>query len=182
MVQKKGLLFGIVALAAIVILLLTIVLSYNSLVSKDQNVKNEWSDIKVEIQNQVDLIPRVLEQENISMQFEQGLLENITALRTQWLNTLANGSVNDQVNFSTEFAVQMGAFMSIVESNPVIQSTETIQEVIVILEGTQNRITAARIFYNDAVNEYNTAILSFPNNMVAGSFGFEQATYFQQGQ
>jgi len=182
MVEKKGLLFGIVALAAIVILLLTIVLSYNSLVSKDQNVNNKWSNIEVEIQRQVDLIPQLLNQQNVSMQFEQGLLENITSLRTQWLNTLANGTVNDQVNVTNQFAVQMASFLSVAESNPYIQSVSMLQDIVVELEGTQNRIAAARIFYNDAVNEYNTAMLSFPNNMVAGSFGFEQASYFQQGQ
>jgi LemA protein len=182
MVEKKGLIVGIVALAVIVVLLLTIVLSYNSLVSKDQNVNNKWSNIEVEIQRQVDLIPQLMQQENVSMYFEQGLLENITSLRTQWLNTMADRSVNEQVNFSTEFMVQMGAFMSVVESSPAIQSTDTIRDIIVELEGTQNRIAAARIFYNDAVNEYNTAMLSFPNNMIAGTFGFEEASYFQQGQ
>jgi len=162
--------------------LLTIVLSYNSLVSKEQNVSNKWSNIEVEIQRQVELVPQLLQQENVSMYFEQGLLENITSLRTQWLNTMADRSVNEQVNFSTEFMVQMGAFMSVVESYPAIQSTDTIRDIIVSLEGTQNRIAAARIFYNDAVNDYNTAILSFPNNMIAGTFGFEKASYFQQGQ
>jgi LemA protein len=182
MVEKKGLIVGIVALAVIVVLLLTIVLSYNSLVSKEQNVSNKWSNIEVEIQRQVELVPQLLQQENVSMYFEQGLLENITSLRTQWLNTMADRSVNEQVNFSTEFMVQMGAFMSVVESYPAIQSTDTIRDIIVSLEGTQNRIAAARIFYNDAVNDYNTAILSFPNNMIAGTFGFEKASYFQQGQ
>lgn len=182
MVEKKGLIVGIVALAVIVVLLLTVVLSYNSLVSKEQNVSNKWSNIEVEIQRQVELVPQLLQQENVSMYFEQGLLENITSLRTQWLNTMADRSVNEQVNFSTEFMVQMGAFMSVVESYPAIQSTDTIRDIIVSLEGTQNRIAAARIFYNDAVNEYNTAMLSFPNNMIAGTFGFEEASYFQQGQ
>ncbi|NLT38210.1 MAG: LemA family protein [Methanomassiliicoccus sp.] len=182
MVERKGLLVGVVALAVIVVLVLTVVLSYNSLISKDQNVNNKWSNIEVEIQRQVELVPQLLQQENVSMYFEQGLLENITSLRTQWLNTMADRSVNEQVNFSTEFMVQMGAFMSVVESYPAIQSTDTIRDIIVSLEGTQNRIAAARIFYNDAVNEYNTAILSFPNNMLAGTFGFEQASYFQQGQ
>jgi len=145
-------------------------------------VSNKWSNIEVEIQRQVELVPQLLQQENVSMYFEQGLLENITSLRTQWLNTMADRSVNEQVNFSTEFMVQMGAFMSVVESYPAIQSTDTIRDIIVSLEGTQNRIAAARIFYNDAVNDYNTAILSFPNNMIAGTFGFEKASYFQQGQ
>ncbi len=182
MAGRKGLIIGVVALVVVVVLLLTMVLTYNSLVAKEQDVKRQWSNIEVEIERQVELVPQLLEQENISMYFEQGLLENITALRTQWLNTMANGSMAEQVNFSSEFTVKMGAFMSVVESNPVIQSTETIQDVIVSLEGTQNRIAAARTFYNDAVGTYNTALLSFPSNVVAGTFGFGEAAYFQQGQ
>ncbi|MBI0584528.1 MAG: LemA family protein [Methanomassiliicoccus sp.] len=182
MVWSKKLILGIAAVAVIAAILLTTMVSYNSLVSKDQDVKNKWSDIEVQVQRQVDLIPQVLAQQNVSMQFEQSLLANITALRTQWLNTLANGSVGDQVNFTNEFSVQVGSFLSVAEENPYIQSIDVVRDVIVELEGTQNRIAAARIFYNDAVNDYNTAVRSFPNNLLASSFGFEEAPYFQRGQ
>ena len=182
MAVSNKLVLGIVALVVVVAMVLVVVLPYNSLVSKEQNVKNKWSAIEVNIQRQVDLIPQVLAQENVSLQFEQGLLENLTRLRTQWLNTLANGSVNDQVNFSNEFSTQVGSFLSVANENQYIGSIDVIRDVITELEGTQNRIAAARIFYNDAVTEYNTAVLSFPNNLVAGSFGFEEATYFQRGQ
>lgn len=181
MADRKYLIIGAIGAVVVIAMLLMMMLPYNTLVSKDQNVENRWSNINVQIQRQMDLIPQLLEQENVSMQFEQGLLESITSLRTQWLNTLANGSVNDQVNFTSEFAVQMGSFLSVAESNPYIQSVEVLRDIIVELEGTQNRIAAARTFYNDAVNDYNTAVLSFPNNLVAGMFGFEEASYFQQG-
>lgn len=182
MAVSKKLVLGIVAIVVVVAMVLVVVLPYNSLVSKEQNVKNKWSAIEVQVQRQVDLIPQVLAQQNVSMQFEQGLLANITQLRTQWLNTLANGTVSDQVNFTNQFSVQVGSFLSVAESNPYIQSIDVIRDVITELEGTQNRIAAARIFYNDAVTEYNTAVLSFPNNLVAGSFGFEEASYFESGQ
>lgn len=181
MADRKYLIIGAIGAVVVIAMLLMMVLPYNALVSKDQNVKNRWGNINVEVQRQMDLIPQLLEQENVSMQFEQGLLESITSLRTQWLNTLANGSVNDQVNFTSEFAIQMGSFLSVAESNPYIQSVEVLRDIIVELEGTQNRIAAARIFFNDAVNDYNTAVLSFPNNLVAGMFGFEEVSYFQQG-
>ena len=94
---------------------------------------------------------------------------------------LANcDSVNTQVNFTQQFSTQVGSFLSVAENNPYIQSITVIQDVITELEGTQNRIAASRIFYNDAVNDYNTAVRSFPNNIVAGSFGFQEATYFQE--
>lgn len=182
MASSKKLVIAVVAVIVVIALVMTAILSYNSLVSKDQNVKSKWSDIEVQIQRQMDLIPQVLAQENVSMQFELGLLSNITALRTQWLNTLADASVSDQVNFTTQFSVQMGSFLSIAESNPYIQSIDVVRDVIVELEGTQNRIAAARFFYNDAVNEYNTSVRSFPNSLISGLFGFEEASYFQRGQ
>jgi LemA protein len=182
MAVSKKFVIGIIALVAVVALVLVVALPYNSLVSKEQTVKNKWSAIEVQVQRQVHLIPQVLAQQNVSMQFEQDLLTNITELRTQWLNTLANGTVSDQVNFTNEFSVQVGSFLSIAESNPYIQSIDVIRDIITELEGTQNRIAAARIHYNDAVTVYNTAVLSFPNNLVAGSFGFEEAAYFESGQ
>jgi LemA protein len=180
MAMSKKLILGIVAVVIVIAMLLVVVLPYNSLVSKEQGVKNKWSNIKVEVQRQVDLIPQILAQQNVSMQFEQSLLASITSLRTQWLNTLANGTVNEQVNFTQQFSTQVGSFLSIAENNPYIQSIAVIQDVITELEGTQNRIAAARIFYNDAVNDLNTAVRSFPNNIVAGSFGFQEAAYFQE--
>lgn len=96
----------------------------------------------------MDLTPHLVEQEKVSMQFEQGLLESITSLRTQWSNALANGSVNDQVNVTSELAVRMGSFLSVIESNPYLQSVEVLRDIIVELEWTQNRIAAARTFLN----------------------------------
>lgn len=182
MAMSKRSIVGIIAVIAIAAMLLMVALPYNSLVSKEQNVKNKWSAIEIQVQRQMDLIPQVLAQQNVSMQFEQGLLANITQLRTQWLNTLANGTMRDQVNLTNEFSVQVGSFLSVAESNPYIQSIDVIRDVIVELEGTQNRIAAARIFYNDAVTDYNTAVLSFPSNLVAGAFGFTEAPYFERGQ
>lgn len=182
MAVPKKLVIGIIAVAVVLVMVLMIVLPYNDLVSKDQNVKKKWSDIEVQVQRQVDLIPRILEQQNVSMQFEQALLTNITELRTLWLNTLAKGTVSEQMNFTNEFAVQVGSFLSVAESNPYIQSIDVIKDVITELEGTQNRIAAARFYYNDAVSDYNTAVMSFPSNLIAGTFGFEEAPYFESGK
>jgi LemA protein len=135
MAVSNRLIASIVAVFVVVALLLTVVLSYNSLVSKDQNVMNKWSNIEVEVQRQIDLIPQVLAQENVSLVFEQGLLNNLTELRTQWLNTLANGTLSDQVNFTDQFSVQVGSFLSVAENNPYIQSVDVIHDVITELEG-----------------------------------------------
>lgn len=115
------------------------------------------------------------------MGFEQTLLTNITSLRTQWLNELASNNVQGAANTTAALDVQVGAFLSVAESNPDIRSIAVIQDFITTVEGSENRIAAARTFYNDTVNDYNTAVRTFPNNVVAGSYGFGQAEYFQQG-
>lgn len=181
MPSTNKIIVAVVAVIAVVIVLAMIILPYNGLVSKDQDVQKSWSNIQVEIQRQMDLIPSVMAQVNTSMGFEQSLLTNITQLRTQWLNTLANGTLDDTVDLSQQFSVEMGSFLSVAENNPEIQSIQVIRDLITELEGTQNRIAAHRIFYNDAVRDYNAAVRSFPNNLVAGMFGFEEARYYQQG-
>lgn len=181
MAVSKKLILGIVAIAVVVSMLLIIVLPYNSIVSKEQDVKNKWSNIKVELQRKYDLLPQVLAAVNTSMGFEQSTLTNLTTLRTQWLNELASNDVQAVANTTSVLDVNTGAFLSIVEAYPErFQSIEVIQDFVISVEGSENRIAAARIFYNDAVNGYNTAIRSFPNNIIAGSFGFSQATYFQE--
>lgn len=179
MAMSKKLILGIAAIVVVIAMLLVIVLPYNSLVSKEQDVKNTWSNIKVQIQRQVDLIPQILAQQNASLVFEQGLLTNITNLRTQWLNSLANNT-GENVNVSAQLYTQMGTLISTAEAYPEPASITVILEITSEIEGTMNRIAAARIFYNDAVNAYNTAVRSFPNNLIAGSFGFQEATYFQE--
>jgi LemA protein len=95
------------------------------------------------------------------------------------LNTLANNSA-ENVNISAQLVTQMGTVIQTAEEYPDPASISVILSITDEIEGTQNRITAARIFYNDAVNDFNTAVRSFPNNIVAGSFGFQEAAYFQE--
>jgi len=173
---------AVVAVVAVAIVLAMVALPYNNLISKQQDVENGWSNIKVELERKYQLLPQVLAAVNTSMGFEQSLLTNLTTLRTQWLNALAENNVGGAANATAALDVQVGAFLSVVEDNPDLQSIAIIHDFVVNVEGSENRIAAARHFYNDAVNEYNTAVRSFPSNLIAGSFGFELAEYYQQGQ
>ncbi len=159
-----------------------IALTYNSLVSKDQAVQSSWSDITVEYQRRIDLIPQVMAAVNVSMGFEQSLLTNITNLRTEWLSSLVN-STQENINITSQLDAELNEFLLVAtgETYPDVQSIEVVQDFITVMEGTENRIAAHRIFYNDAVEGYNTAVNSFPGNIVAGMFGFEDAAYYQQG-
>ncbi len=181
MAVSKKLILGIVAIVVVIAMLLILVLPYNSIVAKDQNVKNKWDTVKVEINRQVALIPQLLSQQGIATTYEQGLLTNITNMQTQWLNTMANASLADQVNFSQQFAVQFASFLKTTVAYPNLEANRVIQQVTDELVGSQNRIAVSQIRYNDAVSAYNSDVRGFPGLITAGMFGFSQAPYYNEG-
>jgi LemA protein len=181
MAVSKRVIVAIVAVVIVVVAILAIVIvPYNSLVTKDQDVKNSWDDVKVEINRQMQLIPQLLSQQDIAMTYEQGLLTNITEMRMQWLNTVANASLNQQINFSQEFAVQFASFLSTTENYPNVEANQVIEQVTDELVGSQNRIAVAQLRYNDAVSAYNSEVRGFPGVLVSGMFGFGEATYYNE--
>ncbi|MBM3299726.1 MAG: LemA family protein [Deltaproteobacteria bacterium] len=180
--MKKSVIFLVTVVMIFLLVLLGLVLTYNSMVSKDQAVKEGWSNIQVQYQRRIDLIPQVISAVNSSMTFERDLLENITVLRTQWLDSIS-GNIPVNVNTTQQLDARINALLIAINENyPELKSVEVVRDFITVVEGTENRIAAERIFYNDAVRSYNTAINSFPGNLVAGMFGFEDAPYYELGQ
>ncbi|HUT27738.1 MAG TPA: LemA family protein [Methanomassiliicoccales archaeon] len=176
---SKGLIAGIIAAVAVLIVVMMIILAYNDMIAKEQEVENGWGNIEARYQRRIELIPAVSAAANASLLFEQNLLTNITNARTNWLNSRGDPAAN--VNATEELDRNMLLFVATYENYPVLQSIEVMRDFIAELSSTQGMIDAARIFYNDAVREYNTAIRSFPNVLFAGAFGFQEAVYYSQG-
>jgi LemA protein len=172
---------GIIAIVSVLILLLVIlgmVLTYNSLVAKQQDVKRSWGNIEAAYQLRIDKIPQVQAAVNFSTSYERGLLENITELRTKWLSELGT-DVNANVNTTQQLDTNINALLVAINENyPRLLSVTVIQDFISIIDETENIILAQRVFYNDAVASYNSAILGFPGSL----FGFAEASYYQRGQ
>jgi LemA protein len=171
----------IIAIASVVILLLVVlsmVLTYNSLVAKQQDVKKTWGNIEAAYQMRIDKIPQVRAAVNFSAAYEQNLLKNITELRTKWLSEVGT-DVNANVNTTQQLDTNINALvLAINENYPDLKSVAVIQDFISIIDETENVILAHRVFYNDAVASYNSATLGFPGNL----FGFTEAAYYHQGQ
>ena len=175
--RPTKLIIGIVAIIAIVVILLGAVLTYNSLISKQQDVKRTWGNIEASYQLRIDKIPLVLSAVNSSMTFEKSLLENITNLRTQWLSEVGK-DVNENVNTTQQLDSSINALLVAINENyPALQSIQVVQEFISIVDETENMILAQRVFYNDAVASYNSAVHGFPGLL----FGFEDASYYERG-
>ncbi|HNX47224.1 MAG TPA: LemA family protein [Methanomassiliicoccales archaeon] len=175
---SKGMIAAIVAVVAVVIVLMMVALSYNGMISKQQGVENAWGNIEARYQRRVELIPQLQSAMNLSIEFQASLYTNITEARTRWLSSI--GNIPAQLNATEVMDRNLAVLVATYENYPQLD-LGVIQSFVAELSSTQGMIDAARIFYNDAVREYNTAIKKFPNMMFAGAFGFEEAVYYSQG-
>lgn len=161
----------VIIIIIIVVILLSLVLSYNELVRLDQEVDANWSEIKNQDQRKVDLIPQLVSLLSGYQEFESSTLENITALRSGYINATSN---KERADISVEMSSMFNDIRVTFERYPYLNSIESLIGVQDEIAGTENRIAYARSQYIDAVKEYNTKVRSFPSNIAAGIFGFDE--------
>ncbi len=159
----------------IVILALTYFGIYNGLVTAEQKVEGQWSLVEVQYQRRIDLIPNVIAVVNKEANFEQTTLTKLTELRSQWQSAT---SQQQKLETANEIESTISKLLVITENYPTLVATQAYQDLMVELEGTENRVAFARGEYNNSVKEYNTMIKVVPNNFVASMSGFTQKEYF----
>jgi LemA protein len=169
----------IVAILAVVIFAVWAVMAYNSLVAQEETIDSQWAQVSNEYQRKVDLIPEIVAAVEGYQEYEAGTLENVTALRTQWM---AADSTEEQLNLSEQLDQALIDIVLTYEEYPVLQADELVSSLMVTLEGTENRITVERMRYNEDVRDYNSDIRSFPRSIIAGWFDFEKRSYYESGQ
>jgi LemA protein len=169
--NKKNLII-IITIVLIILILLSMILTYNDLVRLDQNVEAQWSEIKNQDQRKVDLIPQLVSLNTQYQIFESSTQENITALRSGYLNATTD---RERANISDVMgSIMFNEIKVAIEAYPNLDSIQALRDVLDEIAGTENRITYARSEYIDAVREYNTKVRSFPSNIWAGMFGFSE--------
>lgn len=153
--------------------------TYNRLVALNSSVDEKWAQVEQELQRRYDLIPNIVSAAKAYMTYEGSILQNVTALRSQWMNALQSGDM-DAINDATaQMESGIANLMITFEAYPDLDSSEVIQSLMITLEGTENRISTERMRFNEAVRDYNTAIQSFPANLWALGWGFPVKSYFQ---
>ena len=158
---------------------------YNSMVEKQEAVDGAWAQVQNVYQRRMDLIPNLVETVKGVANFEKSTLEAVVQARADATKVTidANDLTPDKVaQFQKAQEGLTGAlskFMSIVENYPELKATQNFTELQAQLEGTENRISVERRNFNAVVQDYNTYIRKFPNNMTAGMFGFEKKGYFE---
>lgn len=173
---SKGVVWGI--LAAIVLLAaVTWVGAYNTLVGRQEGMRESWAQVENVLQRRYDLIPNLVSTVKGYAAHEAGVLEEVTRLRSQWGE--AKG-VEQKVAAAGQLEGALARLMVVVENYPDLKANQNFLSLQDELAGTENRIAVERRRYNESVRSYNVAVRAFPSNLVARLAGFAPSdAYFE---
>jgi len=174
--MKKGLLIVIIILALIAIMIGSGVSGYNNMVAASFGVEKYASDIQADLQRRADLIPNLVSTVKGYAAHEKEIYTEIANARAQMMSA---GNMKESANADAAMNTALSRLLAIAEAYPELKANENFINLQTQLEGTENRIKVARVKYNEAVQNYNTMIRRFPNNIFANMFGFEAKEFFQ---
>ncbi len=164
-----------VLVGLVVVALLALVWLYNRLVRLRTRSDDGWATIDVQLRRRYDLIPNLVETVKGYAAHERGLFERVTEARSR---AIAAGGVADQASAENAVTAGLGKLMAVVEAYPQLKADQQFLALQEELVGTESKIAYARQFYNDQVRGLNTAVGTFPSNLVARAFGFEERHFF----
>ena len=174
-----------IALIIAGILAVWMIFAYNGMVSKEEGVDTEWSNVQTQYQRRSDLIPNLVNVVKGYASHESETLENVVAARSKATqitvdaDDLTPEKMKQIQEAQGELSSALGKLLAITENYPDLKANQNFSELQAQLEGTENRIAESRRLYNEKVKEYNIGIRRFPNSLLAGLFGFEKKTTFE---
>ncbi len=158
---------------------------YNSMATLDQGVKAKWGAVESQYQRRADLIPNLVNTVKGVANFEQSTLTGVVEARAKATSIkidpkdLTPEKLAEFQNAQGQLSQALGRLMMVTENYPELKATQSFRDLQAQLEGTENRITVARNDFNESVKDYNTKVVTFPNNLIGGVFGFKEKGYFQ---
>jgi LemA protein len=161
------------------VLALWLVALYNGLVTLRNRTKEGWSDIDVQLKRRHDLIPNLVNSVKGYMTHERELLEKITQFRSQAMSAQKSGNQADLAKAENMLGGMLGKLQIAVEAYPDLKANTNVAQLMDELSDTENKIQAARRFYNGMVRDYNTKKETFPNNIFVNLFKFESFNFFE---
>jgi LemA protein len=165
----------LIIIAVVIIIVAWLWLSYNKLVTANEGVDNQWAQVEVQYQRRLDLIPNLVEAVKGAMSQEKTVFSDLAEARTRYTGAT---TVNDKVAAASQVEGALGRLLAIMENYPELKSIETVQTLMVQLEGTENRVSVERGRFNEQVKIFNVMIKRVPTNIIAGMFGFDEKNYF----
>lgn len=152
---------------------------YNKMVNLDENVKAKWNNVQSDYQRRSDLIPNLVSTVKGAANFEQTTLTKVIEARAKAtsVNVNADNLTPDKIQQFQQAQGELGGALSrllvVAEQYPQLQATQSFRDLQAQLEGTENRIKVSRNDFNSSVQEYNSVVRRFPNNIFAGMFNFK---------
>ena len=169
-----------IIIVVIVVLALWMIMVYNGLVAMRQRVNQAFSDIDVQTKQRHDLVPNLVETVKGYASHERGTLEAVVQARNAAV-TAQGGGVAAQAAAENALTGALRQLFALSESYPDLKASQNFQQLQAELSDLENKIAAARRFFNNAVQEYNTGIQQLPAALVAGSLGFTPKEFFDVG-
>ena len=157
------------------IIILYIVIAYNSLVSLKNRIENAWSQIDVQLKRRYDLIPNLIRTVQGYVKHEKTLLTEITKARSQ----LVSGSMDQKAKASNQITDALKSIFAVAESYPQLKANENFKMLQEELSGTESKIAYARQFYNDSVMSFNIKVQRFPTSIIANALNFKEKEFFK---
>jgi LemA protein len=177
MSKGLGITLGIAGILLLVVLLVfgSYVSAQKQMVARDQDVKDAWSDVDVQMQRRADLIPNLVETVKGFTKEESSVFTEVAQARDGLMNAQ---NPQDKIAANGQLDAALAKVLVLTENYPQLRSSDQFMRLQDELAGTENRIAVARKRYNDALRDYNTLVLQFPNSIWAGIAGFHQNTAY----
>jgi LemA protein len=165
----------VIVLIVIAVLALIVVFIYNGLVRAKVRTDEAWSDITVQLKRRYDLIPNLVNTVKSYAKHEKTVFEDVTEARAQALNAQ---TVSEAAKADNQFQTALKSLFAVAEAYPDLKANQGFQQLQAELVDTEDKIQAARRFYNGAARDLNVKIQTFPTNIFAGMLGFKKRDFF----
>ena len=169
----------IIVLVVVGVIALFVIGIYNGLVGRRNRIDEALAQIQVQLKRRHDLIPNLVNAVKGYMQFEQKVLTDVTNARASAVTAGAQGSVAQQAQAENMLTGALRSLFAVVENYPELKANENVLSLQEEITTTENQISFSRQHYNASVLDYNNAIQVFPNNLLAGLFGFLKREFFE---
>lgn len=173
-----------IVVAVIVVIVVALTGTYNNLVSDREKVRTSLSNLDTTYQRRTDLVGNLVATVKGTSDFEQDTLTQVTEARSNVAGIKIDSNTSPEklqayVDAQNQLTGSLSRLIAVAENYPTLRSTEAYRDLMVSLEGTENRIQIARSDYNEVARPYNTKLQTFPTGIIANLFGFERAVYFE---
>jgi LemA protein len=180
--SQRGVSALIIVLGIVAVLALWGIGGYNSLVGEQTTVEQAASNIDTQLKRRADLIPNLVQTVKGYAKHEKGVFEDIAAARSRLLNANSTTDPKAAAAANAQMSGALGRLLAVAENYPNLKADQNFNKLQDTLEGTENRINYARLQYNDVVKSYNVKVRTFPNNILAGLFGFQAKVAFEASE